>query len=124
VEPRSGGTVLDLATGQPLGLAANGPPIGLAAANGQPLGMAANGPPPPLGMGGHAVVAASPVHHHHPHQHQDSTSTTTIYSVPPGQQFSPQVQLGGAEGNLLYTLPGQLAGGPLQIATLQVLNHS
>jgi hypothetical protein len=115
VEPRSGGTVLDLASVQPLGLAANGQPLGLAA-NGQPLGMGANGPPPPLGMGGHAVVGASPVHHHH-HQHQDSTSTTTIYTLPPGQQFS---QLAGADGNLLYTLPAQLPPGPLQIATLQV----
>ena len=69
-----------------------------------------------------SMMAASPVHHHHHHHQQDSTSTTTtIYTLPPGQQFSPHVQLAGTEGSLLYTLPGQLAGGgPVQIATLQV----
>ena len=69
-----------------------------------------------------SMMAASPVHHHHHHHQQDSTSTTTtIYTLPPGQQFSPHVQLAGAEGSLVYTLPGQLAGGgPVQIATLQV----
>jgi hypothetical protein len=64
----------------------------------------------------HAVL--SPVHHQQ--QQQDSTTTTTIYTLPPGHQFSPHVQLAGADGNLLYALPGQLQGGPVQIATLQV----
>jgi len=50
--------------------------------------------------------------HHHVNHHHDSTKTTTIDT----QQFPPNMQLAGAEGNLVY----QLQAAPLQIATLQM----
>jgi len=70
---------------------------------------------PPGGPGHYQAGGPGQVHyqHHHVNHHQDSTTTTTIYT----QQFPPNMQLAGAEGNLVY----QLQAAPLQIATLQVL---